>query len=116
MTHKKTCRVIKAYRSAYPDPLIIKAGEVLTIENRESEWAGWTRCINKNGKDGWIPDSCLETRGNKATALRDYDATELTVDHGEELIVVNKEAGWFWCENQDGQTGWVPGECLEMIE
>jgi uncharacterized protein YgiM (DUF1202 family) len=40
--------------------------------------------------------------------LRDYDATELTVEPGEEVTILGRESGWGWCVNQQGQKGWVP--------
>jgi len=115
MPLRKNCKVIKAYRSAYPDPLIIKAGEVLTVEKKESEWAGWTWCVNKQGKSGWAPNSYLEINGDSCTALHDYDATELTIAVGEELTVLNEESGWFWCKNKEDCTGWVPVDCVELL-
>jgi uncharacterized protein YgiM (DUF1202 family) len=114
MTSKKG-KVINTYRSAYPDPLIIKTGEVLSVEERESEWAGWTWCVNKNGKAGWVPERYLEFSGDSCKALHDYDATELSVAVGEVLTVLNEESGWAWCENKNGRTGWVPADCIEIM-
>jgi len=116
MLHKKTCRVIKAYRSAYPDPLVIKTGEVLSVEKKESEWAGWTWCVNNHGKSGWVPEKYLEINGDSCKALHDYDATELTVAVGEEWVILHEESGWFWCENKNGRTGWVPVDCVEILD
>jgi uncharacterized protein YgiM (DUF1202 family) len=116
MPRNKKARVIKSYRSAFPDPLIIKAGEVLKIKEKESEWEGWIWCVSEQGKPGWVPNSCLEISGESGTALRDYDATELSVGVGEELTVLEEESGWYRCVNENDRTGWVPAVCLKIKE
>jgi hypothetical protein len=45
--------------------------------------------------------------------LRDYDATELSADVGEELAASQEESGWIWCTNRAGRTGWVPLDNVE---
>jgi len=116
MSPSKTCKIIKAYRSAYPDPLIIKSGETLTIGEKESEWDDWAWCTNASSKSGWVPEKYLEIKGGDAVAVCDYDATELTVTVGEELVILHEESGWAWAVNQNNQTGWVPLECVAMAE
>jgi uncharacterized protein YgiM (DUF1202 family) len=96
----------------YPDPIAIRAGDRLAVEERESEWAGWVWCTAPGGKSGWVPERYVERRGEGATALRDYDATELTVRAGEMVTATTHEAGWRWCTNARGDSGWVPDEHL----
>jgi diadenosine tetraphosphate (Ap4A) HIT family hydrolase len=110
---KELRRAIRDYRSAYPEPVIIKAGEELDIGQRNDHWSGWIWCTNRRGQSRWVPESYVERSGNKCIALRDYEATELSVKAGERLIIRQGESGWFWCTNQLGQSGWVPGEHLE---
>jgi uncharacterized protein YraI len=112
----KKAKVIKSYKSAYPDPLIIKVGQNLKIEQKESEWPGWTWCIDDNGKAGWVPSSYLEIDGNSARAFADYNANELTAETGDELILLKEESGWYWCEDSNGSPGWVPSECVEIVD
>jgi uncharacterized protein YgiM (DUF1202 family) len=102
-----------AYQSAYPEPLVVKAGEPLTVEDRTSEWPGWVWCANSDGKSGWMPGSYLQRNGEHAKALRDYDATELSVIAGDKLIVIESESGWCWCRTIAGRHGWVPSEYLQ---
>jgi hypothetical protein len=52
-------------------------------------------------------------QGETATLRQDYDATELTVRAGEELMVMVEESGWLWCANRTGQRGWVPANHVE---
>jgi hypothetical protein len=46
---------------------------------------------------------------------RVYDANELSVDLGDEIIGELVESGWVWCHNQKGERGWIPLECLEAL-
>ena len=112
---KKRCRVIEEYKSPYTDPLIMNKGEILSIEEKETEWAGWIWCTNKMGESRWVPENYLEIDGNKAKINRDYNATELYVNVGEELIIQEEEAEWYWVINQQGKNGWVPIKNVKLI-
>ena len=112
-SRRQICRVVSDYEAAYPDAWVLVAGEVLTASDRTSEWPGWVWCTQAGGKSGWVPASFLDRKGSACTARRDYDATELTVRAGETLTTHQAEAGWLWCTNEQGQSGWVPAEHLD---
>jgi uncharacterized protein YgiM (DUF1202 family) len=101
-------KVKSRYRSAYPEPLKLKRGEKVELGKRVSEWSGWVWCEDKSGKAGWVPESYLQIRGNCGILLSDYDATELSVKRGEELMILKEQSGWLWCQNRKGDYGWVP--------
>jgi hypothetical protein len=84
----------------------------LTAGEKESEWPGWIWCTNRCGESRWVPEAYLLKQGEDCIAFRDYDATELTVRTGEDLLVGEEVSGWTWCTNQAGQSGWVPAGCL----
>jgi diadenosine tetraphosphate (Ap4A) HIT family hydrolase len=111
---KKICRVIFNYQSAYAQPLAVHTGEKLGVGKRKSKWSGWVWCTNQKGQSGWVPERYVERSGNSCTTRCDYDASELSVHTGEELIVGREESGWIWCTNQKGQSGWVPAENMEL--
>ncbi len=116
MTRQRTCRVITAYQTPYPDPIIIRAGEALAIEDRECEWAGWVWCTTQGGKSVWIPEKYVDRRGDKGAARRDYSARELSVAVGEELVMSDQEeSSWVWCTNQEGESGWIPLDNVEVV-
>ncbi len=110
------CRVVSDYQSAYPVPLVISAGEELTISEKESSWSGWVWCTNRDGKSRWVPERYVERKGNTCIALYDYEATELSVSIGEELIMGKEENGWIWCTNREGRSGWVPAGSVERLQ
>ena len=109
-------RVVKPYDSVYPEPLVFRTAEELVITDKESPWRGWIWCTNQSGESRWIPENYVERKDNKGTMRCDYDATELTANIGEELIIEKEESGWFWCINQKKQRGWIPIECVEKIK
>ena len=108
--NSQVCRVVREYQSPYSEPLVISAGEELAIDEKESEWSGWIWCANRDGKSRWVPEKYVERRGDTGMALCDYEATELSVSVGEELIMGEEESDWIWCTNQRGQSGWVPAD------
>ncbi len=107
-------RVIKAYRSAYPDPLILKKDEKVRVEERPSEWDGWLWAVDGSGKEGWVPQSYLDRERDTGKLKRDYNATELTVSVGEILKLLETEAGWALCQNLSAVQGWVPLDNIEI--
>ena len=107
-------RVIKIYRSAYPDPVIIAKGDKVSVLKRESDWDGWLWCATENGKEGWIPEKYLETCGSQGKACRDYNGTELTVSSNESLEILEEESGWIWCRTERGDCGWIPRDFVEI--
>ena len=117
MSDKRTGTVIRDHESAYPEPLIVKTGEVLTITTRQSEWPGWRWCVNTSGRGGWVPDAWIDRAGkgdgDGGRMLRDYDATELTAHVGERLTIELAESSWLWCINEPGEHGWIPQQCVE---
>jgi hypothetical protein len=72
--------VTHAYRSTSTDPIVMKTGDRLQVEDRQTEWAEWVWCMHPNGKSSWVPENFLQRDRDTARATRDYDATELTVE------------------------------------
>jgi hypothetical protein len=107
------CTVTSPYRSAYPDPLRLRGGDQVVVEDRQSEWPGWLWCETSDGKAGWIPEAYVERKGNIGRLLTDYDATELTVAEGEDLVILKEAGGWLWCQRQNGDRGWIPKANVE---
>lgn len=104
----KMVKVIKEYKAAYPEAIKISRGEKLKTLKKKSEWPGWLWCVNSAKKGGWVPANILQIEGRTATALKDYDASELSVREGEELMALEQESGWCWCANEKGKRGWIP--------
>jgi hypothetical protein len=108
------CQVSLSYEAVYPDPLIVKAGEKLSVGQNDTQWPDWVWCTDPNGKSGWMPESYLDRTGSQGLARRDYDATELSASASEELVAHYEESGWIWCTNRWGQSGWIPLDNVEV--
>jgi hypothetical protein len=113
--NEQTCRVIEDYESAYPDPLNLKTGETVSLGERDDEYPGWIMATDSNGKAGWVPETYLEIDGDVGTLVRDYDATELTVNKGDVLRIIDEESEWVQCVTGDGKIGWIPLEKVDLI-
>jgi uncharacterized protein YgiM (DUF1202 family) len=109
-------RTIRAYESAYPEPLRLESGDRVRIGVRESEWAGWLWCTDESGRNGWIPEAYIRREGPVGVMLVGYDATELTVAKGEPVEVLETQSGWALCRKADGPTGWLPLENLDSTQ
>ena len=112
----KILKVMKNHKSEFQVPLVAMKGDVVEGLERETEWEGWLWCVNREGKNGWVPEHYVSRNQNVCTLTVDYDATELTVEEGETLEIHKREAGWWWCVNRAGLAGWVPEENLEIEE
>jgi uncharacterized protein YgiM (DUF1202 family) len=110
----KYCKVISEYKSPYTESLKIRKGEILQIRNKESKWPDWVWCMNKGGKERWVPIKYIDIQGNLGIMLQDYEATELAVSIGEELKIEKEESGWVWVTNKEGKKGWVPLENIKI--
>lgn len=116
--HKpKTATVIESYETIYKNPIKLKTGESVKIEKRETnpDWLGWIYCVDTRGVGGWVSEKYLNESGQTATAIKDYDATELTASANEQLKVYYEEFGWCWARNADGIKGWIPKKNLTLM-
>lgn len=112
---ERICRVAKDYQAEFADPIAVEAGEVFTVSERTTAWENnpswiWVWCTDQREKSGWVPKKIIQmdTNSQMGTTYAAYNARELTVTTGQELIIKQEESGWFWCCNQQGKCGWVP--------
>ena len=110
-------KVIKDHKSEFHVPLVAKKGEIVEGQEKETEWEGWLFCRNGSGIHGWVPKSYLESisESGRFQFLRDYNARELTVDQGQEVIVLDEESSWAWVRTFLGEEGWIPIEKLQDL-
>jgi len=107
-------RVARSHVNSDPNPVRFVTGEVLSVGHHDQQWRSYVWCTDQSGHAGWVPDSYVEMSGaHEATALRAYDATELTVAKGDLLEVLDEAGGWLRCRTQNGIEGWVPADNVE---
>lgn len=103
------------YDAVYPQPLTLKAGEIVTPTRWDDEWPGWTWVCTRAGLGGWVPEYYLDRGGRETVCLYDYDGTELSFRIGDRLEVLQTILGWHWCRDSRGQCGWVPSNRVRPV-
>lgn len=113
----KILKVTKNHKSEFQVPLVAKKGEIVEGQDRETEYEGWLWCRNSSGIHGWVPKTYLESTSESGQFqfLQDYNARELTIDAGQEVIVIDEESGWAWVRTTLGEEGWIPLENLQDL-
>lgn len=110
-------RVHTPYRTQYASPIGWRAGEVVAVGARDTEWPDFAWITTADGNAGWGPADWLQPRDDgRATALRDYSARELDADAGDALHLHQELGGWWWAQRGDGTRGWIPARNLEIID
>jgi hypothetical protein len=107
-TVERISRVKADYVVTHADPIVLKAGDVITLGPRDTEWPEFIWCTSAEGKSGWVADTVFERHGRIGIASRDYSAVELAVAAGEVVTIVEELGGWSRCTNEQGESGWVP--------
>jgi hypothetical protein len=118
MSHKKfplSAEVIKAYTRSSENPMIARSGALLTPIRRDPDWPGWVFCVDENGVEAWVPEEWLITEKQQTRLIKDYNSIELTLQLGEHLVLHAEESGWYWASRANGETGWVPANCVDII-
>jgi len=106
---------IHSYRCPFPDPLISEEGTRLHLKNRGDEEKGWVYGISPDEKEGWVPREWLRIEGDRGILTRDYNATELNLEAGDQLEVTSSLHGWFWARRPNGEQGWIPARAVRVI-
>lgn len=113
----KILKVTKNHKGEFQVPLVAKKGDVVEGLERETEWEGWLCCRDNSGTHGWVPKTYLDpaSESGQLQFLQDYNARELTIDAGQEVIVLDEESGWAWVRTTLGEEGWIPLENLRDL-
>jgi hypothetical protein len=110
-------RVVTSYVSSSPVPVCFRKGEAVVVGRHDQQWTSYVWGTDQAGRAGWVPEEYLQMTGPaEAVALRDYDATELTVARDEVLEVLDEAGGWLLCRSAAGLTGWVPSNHTEALD
>jgi hypothetical protein len=116
-TFPHTVRVITSRARDHVENIRIRDGESVVVGHRNQQYPEFLWCAAEDGHAGWVPEQFLHMDTDKeATALRDYDASQLTVVKGELVEALEHVGVWIRCRNHAGTEGWVPEHCLEAVE
>lgn len=107
--------IIKPYERPYADPIAVAAGDPVTPDfHKVTDIEGWVWCIARDGRSGWTPRNWLAASKGEWRVDRDFNALELTVAPGERLEVEIEESGFYLVKTENGSTGWIPCECVQI--
>ena len=102
----------EAYAAQYGDPIALRQGDVVRVERADAEFTEWLWCRGPDEKEGWVHCSFLSQPCDRAVALANYSAKELTVAVGERGRMIRVLDGWAFVELGGGRIGWVPERVL----
>ncbi|KLU15469.1 MULTISPECIES: SH3 domain-containing protein [Xenorhabdus] len=106
--------VIHDYVSAYPNPIKLQAGDIVSISHSDIEYPYWIWTTNSLNVSGWVPQQILDLiYPDNAICKEDYTAHELTVKAGEYLYLDRVLNGWYWAYKDSGEAGWMPQEYID---
>jgi len=115
----RSVRVASRHRPPDRAPIRVNTGDQVRVGERDDEWPAFVLLTMPDDGSGWVPSRHLAVSGGgKAVAARDYDTTELDVDIGVELIVIEADtlSGWLWCRRPGGRCGWLPVTRLDPLD
>ncbi len=112
-----TAVVIADYDRPYPDPIAVRAGDLIRPDlerTKETDFLGWTWCRGPDGREGWVPNGWV-TRGADGWRIRrDFSALELSVRKGDRMTLDFSESGFVHGRRTDGEVGWLPDAVVEL--
>jgi hypothetical protein len=87
------------------------------IGARSPDWPAFVFVTAEHG-EGWVPERHFTSDRPHAVTVTRYDTTELAVDPGDILTVIERDdrSGWWWCGAEPGSVGWVPVEALDVAD
>lgn len=112
-------RVTREYKSPFPDPIVFHKGDTVEVGKEftdDPDWKDWIWCEGTNSIKACVPKQYLEIRDGKGTFKRDYNAMELSVYVGEELVVYEIVNGFGMAEKSNSIKGWVPIKNVKPIK
>lgn len=92
-----------------------KKGDWLDYKRKPTEFEGWRWCTDHSQNSAWGPELWVNVSGTSCQLIRDYVSTELPLDIGDKVEIIELVSGWAWIRNSSSETGWVPTTCLELF-
>ena len=63
---------------------------------------------------GWVPVAVLDAASGSARARTEYCSQEVAVQPGDTVHLLWEGNGAWWCENRDGDRGWLQADALQI--
>lgn len=82
----RRAQVVRDYVVQDTHPIRVRAGQLVRVGREDDEYRGWWWCTGPDDRSSWVPGELLRRSGAEGHMLEDYDATELAVRRGEEIL------------------------------
>lgn len=98
------------YTAAFATAPKVEVDTRVRFEKHDPNHPGWFTGSTTGGTVGYFPVVWFEVNeaGGEATALRDYDARELTVRSHTQVGIIEVVSSWARCMTENGEIGWLP--------
>ena len=108
--------VVEAWEPSHRIPLVLAAGDRVTVGQHDTEWTSYRWCTDAGGTGGWVPNDYLVLGDDgTATITVDYSTAELAVQPDAVVAGYQTAGDWTWCIAEDGSEGWVPNRALSRL-
>ena len=110
----QTYTTTKAHERSFDTAPRVRTGDLVRFLRHEPEHPGWF--FGRAGDlEGYFPLNWFDLSADEsaATARRDYNAAELTIEVGVDVECVETEGAWLLVRTAAGDEGWIPSACVE---
>jgi len=109
--------VLEAWHPVPRRPLVLEAGDVVRMGERDTEWTAYLWCTGPDGTGGWVPrDYLVAEDDGSATVTVGYSTVELAAETGDVVSWYQTEGAWTWCVDAEGTAGWLPNRILGRLQ
>ncbi len=110
----KTAEVVAAHVPPDELPLTLSPGDVVNIVRPDPERPAWVWANDGSISAGWVPVAVLEAPSGKTRATAEFCSQEIAAQSGDTVRLLWQGIGGWWCENRDGDRGWLPADKLKI--
>ncbi|MDB4673307.1 SH3 domain-containing protein [Verrucomicrobiales bacterium] len=110
-------KIATAHKPSFEHTPKVLKGETIRFLKFDPKNPKWffgadTEAIKGYFPCGWFE---IEPATGKATAIRDYDGTELSVSPGDTISLIENYGDWSFGRSKKG-IGWIPASCAEITQ
>ena len=114
MLRAKTAQVLRENVPPEDMPLTLKPGDRVHIIRSHPERPGVVWAEDGMMSAGWVPVAVLDAPSGSARARAEYCSQEVAVQPGDTVHLLWEGNGAWWCENRDGDRGWLQADALQI--
>jgi hypothetical protein len=112
MLQAKTAQVLRDHEPPDELPLTLEPGQAVLVERPHPERDGWVWANDGSMSAGWVPVDVLEQPRGRTRATAEFCSQEIAVKAGDSVRLLWQGPGGWWCENSDGDRGWLSADIL----